>query len=102
MCGLLVGSKPFSRAPRAGFFACARATPKCDSGADVSRAHGRYTAKPLSLKRTKPDTIERNAAMLEQVALDDSVKKQILELEMKLGSVDHFTLLGVLPDADPE
>jgi curved DNA-binding protein CbpA len=38
--------------------------------------------------------------MLEEVALDDALKRLILELETNLGRVDHFTLLGVPPDSD--
>ncbi len=39
--------------------------------------------------------------MAEQVALDDALKKELLELEAKLETADHFALLGLPPGAEP-
>lgn len=40
--------------------------------------------------------------MLEQVALSDAIKTELLDLEASLGKVDLFTLLGVPKGADPD
>ena len=39
--------------------------------------------------------------MLEKIALDDSLKTELLDLELKLASVDYFSLLGVATGAEP-
>jgi len=41
------------------------------------------------------------AALREDVELDEALKREILELEARLGTVDHFALFGLPPEADP-
>lgn len=43
-----------------------------------------------------------DAALLEQVDLDEARKREILELERSLDAIDHFALLGLAPGASRE
>lgn len=55
-------------------------------------------ARPLA----RTSTGELDAALLENVELDEARKKEILDFERRLDAMNHYDVLGIAPGADRE